>query len=203
MPHYRLLLSILVLMSATTGQAQAVRKKQLLMSVGGGFGIMNVFSDRDDITVEGLGAGALRAAFGYAVGKRISLGIHYDRVGSTWHNGGLDRLHMTTYLLSLVYRPWISERSAWELEVAFGTSAASLFPLESRLPYTTTGGAVNASVRYFSMWTNTLGLFIAADHASSNSTELVLEGGLVNPGGDRSRLQWNSPRVTAGLLVRF
>lgn len=173
------------------------------MSVGGGFGIMNVFSDRDDITVEGLGAGALRAAFGYAVGKRISLGIHYDRVGSTWHNGGLDRLHMTTYLLSLAYRPWISERSAWELEVAFGPSAASLFPLESRLPYTTTGGAVNTSVRYFSMWTNTLGLFIAADHASSTSTELVLEGGLVNPDGTRSRLQWNSPRVTAGMLVRF
>lgn len=203
MPHYRLLLSFFVLMLAAPSQAQAVRKKQLLMSVGGGFGIMNVFSDRDDIAVEGLGAGALRAAFGYAVGKRISLGIHYDRVGSTWHNGGLDRLHMTTYLLSLAYRPWISERSAWELEVAFGPSAASLFPLESRLPYTTTGGAVNTSVRYFSMWTNTLGLFIAADHASSNSTELVLEGGLVNPGGERSRLQWNSPRVTTGLLVRF
>lgn len=191
------------LLLATGAQAQAVRKKQLLMSVGGGFGILNVFSDRNDITVEGLGSGALRAAFGYAVGKRISLGIHYDRVGSTWHNGGLDRLHMTTYMLSLAYRPWMSDKSAWEMEVALGPSAASLFPLESRLPYTAGGGAFNFSLRYFSMWTNTLGLFIAADHTTSSSEELVLEGGLVNPDGFKSRLQWNSPRVTAGLLVRF
>ncbi len=203
MPFSRSILALLLVLLVAPSQAQAVRKKQLLMSVGGGFGIMNVFSDRADIAVEGLGAGALRAAFGYAVGKRVSLGIHYDRVGSTWHNGGLDRLHMTTYLLSVAYRPWISDRSAWELEFAFGSSAASLFPLESRLPYTNTGGAVNVSLRYLSMWTNTLGVFIAGDHASSSSEELVLEGGLVNPNGVRSRLQWNSPRVTAGLLVRF
>jgi len=197
--------SLLLLVIATIGsvQAQAVRRKHLLMSVGGGIGVLNVYSDRRDIAVEGLGSGAFRAAFGYAVADRWSLGVHYDRIGSAWHNGGLDRLHMTTYLLSIAYRPWVSDRSAVELEFAFGAMAASLFPNETRLPYTTTGGAAEFGVRYIGMMSGTIGAFVALDHATSSSNELVLEGGLVNPDGVKSRIQWNSPRLAAGMVVRF
>lgn len=185
------------------GHAQAVRKKQLLMSVSGGPGVVNLFSDRDDIAVDGLGSGALRAAFGYAIAHRWSLGFHYDRIGSTWHNGAVDRFHMTTYMISSSYRPWTGTHAALELEFAFGPTAASLFPLDSRLPYTATGAVLNVGCRYMAMVTNTIGAFAAFDHAASDSQELLLEGGLVNPGGIRSRIQWNSPRVTGGMLVRF
>lgn len=184
-------------------RGQAVRKKHLVMSVGGGVGVMYLYSDRKDILVEGLGCGVFRAAFGYAVGNRLSLGIHYDRIGSTWHNGGVDRVHMTTYMLGFAYRPWTSDRSAFEGEFAFGPTAASLFPLDSRLPYTATGSVMNFSVRYISLFNRSLGAFISLDHAASSSNELRVEGGLVNPGGERSRIQWNSPRVSAGLVVRF
>jgi len=197
--------SILLLVLATIGtvQAQAVRRKHLVMSVGGGIGVMNVYSDRRDIAVEGLGSGAFRAAFGYAVADRWSLGIHYDRIGSAWHNGGLDRLHMTTYLLSVAYRPWVSERSALEFEFAFGAAASSLFPNDTRLPYTAAGGAAEFGLRYLGMMSGTIGAFIALEHATSSSDELVLEGGLVNADGTKSRVQWNAQRLTAGMIVRF
>jgi len=196
-------ITLILILCATIGHAQAIRAKHLVMSVGGGVGVLNVFSDRDDIEVVGLGSGAFRAAFGYAVGRRWSLGMHYDRVGSTWHNGGLDRLHMTTYMPGIAYRPWVSERSAMELELALGVSAGSLFALETRLPYTASGGVVNVSYRYIGMLSGTIGAFVALDHTASSSDELRLEGGLVNANGELSRIQWNSQRVTCGLVVRF
>lgn len=186
-----------------TALSQGVRRKHLVMSVGGGIGIMNLYSDRKDIAVQGLGAGTTRAAFSYAIADRWSLGMHYDRVGSAWHNGALDRLHMTNYLLSVGYRPWIGERWAVECELGIGAMAASLFPVDSRLPYTTTGSSISIGIRYQYMYSQTIGLFIGADHAASGSAELVVDGGLVNPDGTRSRIQWNSPRVAAGMLVRF
>lgn len=182
---------------------QGVRRKQLMMSIGGGIGVMNLYSDRKDIAVQGLGSGILRAAFGYAITDRWSLGIHYDRIGSVWHNGALDRLHLTTYMLGLGYRPWVGDRSAVEFELGLGSMNAALFPVESRLPYTTTGSVLNLSVRYHYMYSNTIGLFTALDHAASSSNELVVEGGLVNADGSKTRIQWNSPRITAGMVVRF
>lgn len=183
--------------------AQAVRRKHLVMSVAGGVGVMNLFSDREDIGVEGLGSGAMRAALGYAIADRWSLGVHYDRIGSAWHNGGVDRLHLTTYLLGFTYRPWIGERYAVEAELGIGAMNAALFPEGSRLPYTTTGSVVNVSVRYQYMYSHTIGVFTALDHGSSSSGELVVDGGLVNTDGTRTRIQWNSTRLTAGMLVRF
>ncbi|MBL7951606.1 MAG: hypothetical protein JNM62_07790 [Flavobacteriales bacterium] len=190
-------------MAAQSAAGQGVRRKHLVMSVGGGIGMINLYSDRKDILVEGLGVGALRAAFGYAITDRWSLGVHYDRVGSTWHNGALDRLHMTNYLFSVGYRPWVGTSAAVEFELALGAMAASLFPVDSRLPYTTTGSAVSLGARYHYMYNTTLGVFLALDHTASGSSELVVDGGLVNADGTRSRIQWNSPRATAGLVVRF
>ena len=196
-------LLIAVLGFGHVAMGQGVRRKHLVMSIGGGIGTINLYSDRKDIAVEGLGAGAMRAAFGYAISDRWSLGMHYDRVGSAWHNGALDRLHLTNYLLSVGYRPWVGEHSAVEIDLALGAMAASLFPVDSRLPYTTTGSAISLGVRYQFMYSNTIGVFIGADHAASGSSVLVVDGGLVNADGTISRIQWNSPRVTTGLLVRF
>lgn len=174
------------------------------MSVSGGLGIMNIYSGRDDILVEGLGCGAVRAAFGYAISDRWSLGIHYDRVGSAWHNGAVDRLYMSNHLLSVAYRPWVSAYSAFELEIAFGPTTASLFMPDTRLPYTATGSALSGGVRYLGMMSGTIGAFVALDHVASSSEVLTHEhGSALRPGNEAVRIQWNSPRVTAGLLVRF
>ncbi len=199
----RICLCSCLVLGALVVSAQGVRRKHLVMSMGGGIGLLNLYSDRDDIAVEGLGGGALRAAFGYAITDRWSLGMHYDRIGSGWHNGALDRLHLTTYLLGVAYRPWIGDRYAVEVELGLGSTNAALFPVASRLPYTTTGAALNLSLRYQYMYSRTMGVFIALDHAASNSSELVVDGGLVNPDGTRTRIQWNSPRLTGGVLVRF
>lgn len=200
---WRIVLSCCLVLCTLLTSAQGVRRKHLVMSVGGGIGMMNLYSDRDDIAVQGLGGGALRAAFGYAISDRWSLGIHYDRIGSGWHNGALDRLHLTTYMLGIAYRPWIGDRYAVEAEFGFGSMNAALFPVESRLPYTTVGGVMNISLRYQYMYSRSIGVFIALDHAASSSEELVVDGGLVNMDGTRTRIQWNSPRVTAGMLIRF
>lgn len=197
------LVLLVCLLTGLCTHGQGVRRKHLVMSLGGGIGVINLYSDRHDIGVEGLGAGALRVAFGYAITDRWSLGFHYDRIGSTWHNGALDRLHLTDYLFTVGHRPWVGPRSAVLLNLGFGAMAASLSPVDARLPYTTTASCISLGVRYVYMATGTIGWYVAADHAASGSGELVVEVGSVNPDGSRSRMQWNSPRITSGLVVRF
>lgn len=196
----------LFLLVNSAGLAQAVERKHLVMSFAGGGGQLNLFSDRKDIAASGLVCGAFRAAFGYAISDKWSLGIHYDRIGTAELQEGVtgsDRLHVTTYLLAATFRPWNKGRSALQCEMAVGPTAAALFPIDSRLPYTNQGTALALSVNYLHMLNRTLGWFVAGDQVTSSSNELVVDGGQVNPDGRISRLQWNSQRFTAGLVVRF
>ncbi len=194
---------LLGLLKADTAGAQAVEARHLVMTVGGGAGMLNMASDRPDLADVGVESGALRFAFGYAFSQRWSLGVHYDRIGTAYHGGVLDHLHVTTYLLEGTYRPWVGQRAAMECTLGIGASALSLFPYGARLPYTGSGSTLSVGVRYWHMVTYTLGFFTAVDHATSSSNALVVNGGTVDPDGSDTRVQWNSQRVTAGLLVRF
>lgn len=202
----RILQSLLLLAGLSTltaASAQAVEAKHLVMTLGGGVGILNMASDRADLADQAVESGAVRFAFGYAIARRWSLGIHYDRVGTTNHAGVLDHLHMTTYLLEGTYRPWVGQRATVECTLGIGTAAVALFAKDNRLPYTGTGSALAIGLRYWHMITYTLGIFAAVDHAASSSNALVVNGGTVDPDGTETYMQWNSQRITTGLLVRF
>ncbi|HRH70737.1 MAG TPA: hypothetical protein PLB89_14645 [Flavobacteriales bacterium] len=183
--------------------AQAVEARHLVMSVGGGAGMLNMASDDADLADQGVESGALRFAFGYAFSPRWSLGIHYDRIGTAYHGGILEHLHVTNYLVEGTYRPWVGQRAMAECTFGVGASVLALFPYGARLPYTGNGATVSVGVRYGHMITHTLGFFAAADHAASSSNALEVNGGVVDPDGTATHVQWNSQRITAGMLVRF
>lgn len=200
-PGHLLLLACLLQLSGAL--AQAVERKHLMMTVGGGLGVLNMSSDRADLTDRTITSGALRFAFGYAIAPRWSLGVHYDRIGTAFHDGILEQLHVTTYMLEGSYRPWTGQHATVEFVLGLGVSAGALFPYGERLPYTSAGTVANIGVRYLHMVGHTLGFFGAMDHAASSSDEIVVNGGTVNPDGSKTRVQWNSQRITAGLLIRF
>ena len=141
--------------------------------------------------------------FGYAIADRWSLGIHYDRVGSARHDGLLARARATTYLFEGAYRPSIGQRAFLEIHLGLGAHVTALFPTTERLPYTATGSAVGLGIRYAHLLSGTVGLYLAADHAASSNDGLTLNGGRVNADGSTSFVQWNTQRITAGLMVRF
>jgi hypothetical protein len=199
----RFLTTCILLSVSIATPAQAVERHHLLTTLGAGAGVVRLASDRDDLAEEALECGALRFAFGYAITDRWSIGFHYDRIGSAFHSGSLEHLHLTTYLLEGSYRPWTGQRASVECSAGIGATAAALFPYGSRLPFTAGGSAFAIGARYLYLLTGTLGLFVSADHATTSSNELVLEGGEVNADGSISRLQWNGQRITAGVLVRF
>lgn len=183
-------------------RAQAVQHKHLLISASGGAGVMALVSDRVDLTTT-TACNAFRFSFAYALSDKWSLGVHYDRIGSNEPDGDLDRLHLTTYLLEGTYRPWIGDRAVVECTVGLGASAASLFPEGARLPYTASGGAFTLGVRYVHLLSNTVGLMVGSEHAMAGAGNVLLEGDSVNPDGSVSTLEWNSQRLTAGMVVRF
>lgn len=198
-----LIAPLLNMFMAAPAAAQAVEPKHLVMTVGGGVGMLNMASDRADLADQGVESGALRFAFGYAFSRRWSLGIHYDRIGTAYHAGILEHMHVTTYLLEGTYRPWVGQRATVECTTGLGGSAVALFPYGARLPYTGSGTTLSVGLRYWHMLTYTMGFFAAADHAASSSNALVVNGGTVDPDGTTTHVQWNSQRITAGLLVRF
>ena len=199
----RPLLSLYCVVQFFVCSAQTVERKHLVMTVGGGAGMLNLASDRPDLTDQRVESGTLRCAFGYAISPRWSLGFHYDRIGTAFHGGSLEHLHVTAYMLEGSYRPWIGKFSAVECTLGIGATAGSLFPFGARLPYTSSGAVVGIGVRYLHMLGHTVGFYTALDHAASSSDEIVVNGGTVNPDGSKTRVQWNSQRISAGLLVRF
>lgn len=199
----RTLLLSLLLSGSVVCTGQALHRKHLTVSLGGGAGLWQVNSDRDDLTQDALESGAIRFAFGYAIADRWSLGIHYDRVGSARHDGLLARARATTYLIEGAYRPWSGQHAFLEINLGLGAHITALFPTTERLPYTATGSAGSLGIRYAHLLSGTVGLYLAADHAASSSDALTLNGGRVNADGSTSIVQWNTQRITAGLMVRF
>jgi len=195
--------TVICMVALLDASSQAVRHKNLLVSFGAGAGQLNLFSDRKDLADLSVPTGALRFSVGYALSGKWSLGIHYDRIGSTYRGKGVERSHMTTYLIDGCYRPWVGAKAALECHLGLGPTLASMTPTGGRLPYTASGSAIAVGVRYLHLLSGTVGAFAALDHAYSSSNALNLNGGLVNPDASVSRIQWNSQRITLGLLARF
>ncbi len=197
-----LILGLLALLFLPSAEGQAVERKHLIIVFGAGAGVLQFNSNEPDLETDAMKCGAVRLNFGYAISDRWSLGIHYDRLGTSEHRN-LDRSHVTTYMLETSYRPWTGEHAALEIHAGLGAMAAALYPIDARLPFVAGGSAVALGVRYLHLITPTIGAFTAFDHTATSSNELTLEGGSVDPSGTPVKLQWNAQRISAGLFVRF
>ncbi len=196
--------TLMLFATGATLQAQAVRKGNLVTSLGGGGGILRLKSDAEGVSGQEVNCGAVRFAFAHAFNDRVSLGLHYDRLGSDESGAPLERLRITTYMLEGVWRPWTGERAALEVHAGLGTSIIALRPLAGRLPYTANTGVVAVGARYLHLLSGSIGAFLAADHALAGQGALSLDGKVLRDNaGETLTMEWSSSRMTAGLLLRF
>lgn len=184
--------------------AQSIGPKRLVTSLGGGAGALHLSRTIDDLAFGPEAAGSLTFRFAYAASRRISFGIHYDRIGTDATPSGIDRVRFTTYLAEVTYRPWQNERTALELYVALGPSVMSMRARALDLPLRAQNTSAAVGVRTTHMLSGTMGLFIALDHGGSQ--EMLVkdyDGNTIEHDGAPLRLGWNSQRLNAGLLIRF
>jgi hypothetical protein len=196
----------LLVVAALSGpvHGQAVRAKQLLTSYGVGAGWSSLSSATEVLVARGSASGSVQFAAGYALSERISLGVHYDRLGSTEHPGPFQRFRITHYHFELKVRPIVRERGAMEFGVGLGPAIMVLAPRGSRLQARANGGSLGIGLRYIRMLGATLGAYAGADITAGNDPGLTLEDApVLDDRGAQVRVGWSAFRVGAGLVVRF
>lgn len=203
-PHRSLIVPIVFALAASC-VAQAVQRKQLITSLGGGGGFTTIHSTTDSLAGSGISTGSVTFGFAYALGDRWSVGIHYDRIGSDRTGNSIELMRFTTFLLEGTYRPWIGQRAAFEARLAIGPSVMALLPIGQRSPLKATNNAASFGVRYLHMISGGIGGFIGLEHTVSNGVNITDYEGrpITNPANEQVHLDWNSQRANAGLFVRF
>lgn len=184
--------------------AQSIGPKRLVTSLGGGAGALRLTRTAEELAFGPDAAGSMTFRFAYAASRRISFGIHYDRIGTDATPSGIDRVRFTTYLAEVTYRPWQNARTALELYVALGPSVMSMRVRALDLPLRAQNTSAAVGVRTLHMLSGTMGLFLALDHGGSQ--EMIVQdynGHTIEHDGAPLRLGWNSQRLNAGLLIRF
>jgi len=191
-------------LAASALSAQAVHQKNLLITMGVGTGLVSLKSPTEVLQLDHGQCGAVRIAFGYAISDRWSLGMHYDRIGTTDHPGPVQRFRLTTYMLEGSFRPIIRKRGTVELSAGIGPSLLALTPTNGRLPARSQHGMMAFGVRYVFVISGTIGAYLGGDIAAGNEAGLAIEGAPVtDEQGNTVRTSWNSQRLGAGLVVRF
>ncbi len=183
---------------------QAVLHKHLIVSLGGGGGLLAIESNADSLNADALPSSAVRFSFAYALGDRFSLGGHYDRIGTVRHEGGVERLRFTTYLIEGTYRPIDAERTAIEVTAAAGAYIMALRPIGGLIPYDSAGPAFAFGLRYLRLINETIGLQVAIDHAQGLTQEVTFhEEPLQVTPDDPLTIGWHGQRITGGMFIRF
>lgn len=202
---FRCLPTGIALLAAVLASGQAVHRKQLITCLGAGAGLITVDHTADTLSTSNAAAGSITFRFAYALSDRWSLGLHYDRIGTDRAGGATELLRFTTYLVEGTYRPWIGERAAMELNLAVGPSVMALRTFSQSLPLRGTANAVSLGARYVHRIGSTLGAFVSVDHAAANGTTITDYNGdaIENANGDPIKLDWNSERLNAGLVLVF
>ena len=185
--------------------AQAVQRKHLITTFGGGGGFTAMDTNIDSLDAQGAETGSMRLAFAYAITDRWSLGVHYDRIGTDRTSSRTESLRFTTYMFEGTYRPWIGQRGALEVQLAFGPSLMALKPWGQGLPLKTQSTALSFGAHYLYMVSGTLGAFVSVDHTASRSSRITDYNGqpITDAENNAMQLDWNSQRVNTGLVVRF
>lgn len=185
--------------------AQAIQRKQLVTTFGGGGGFTTMNTSIDSLGTRGAETGSVRLAFAYAITARWSVGVHYDRIGTDRTSSATELLRFTTYLIEGSYRLWIGEHGALEVQLGLGPSLMALKPWNQGLPLKTQSTAIALGVRYMHMISGTIGAFASLDHSASRSANITDYNGqpVRDAQNEAMELDWNSQRVNAGLVVRF
>ncbi len=198
------LLLLLLPVTAAPVHAQAVQRKHLVMSLGGGAAIASLNGPGDSLRMQPTEAGVVHFGFDYALGDRWSLGLRFDRTGTDQQAEPFDAVRFNSVLLQLTYRPWIGQRAAVELLAALGGSRLSVDPLNELLLVTATPGVSLVGARYLRMLGGTIGTFAAVETCTSGPAPARFKDqGLVDAEGRDVLLSWNASRIAAGLIVRF
>lgn len=200
-----IILPMLLLAFGRECAGQAIQRKHLLMTFGGGAGLTMVKSSIDSLGTRSAETGEVRFAVAYAISDRWSIGVHYDRIGTDRTSSAVELLRFTTYLIEGVYRPWVGSKAAVEVQFAFGPSLMSMKPWGQGLPLKCQSTAFALGARYLHMFSGTVGGFAAVDHAASRSNYVTdYNGQQITDANDNAlKLDWNSQRISAGLVVRF
>lgn len=202
----RSILTTMLLFAFASGcVAQAIQRKHLVMTFGGRVGLTTVSSSIDSLGTRSAETGEVRFAVAYALSDKWSLGVHYDRIGTDRTSSAVELLRFTTYLVEGVYRPWIGEKAAIEVQFAFGPSLMAMKPWGQGLPFKCQSTAFAFGTRYLHMFSGTVGAFASVDHAASRSANITdYNGQQITDAADNALpLDWNSQRISAGLVVRF
>lgn len=188
---------------AVEAVAGPILPKNLVVSIGGGGGLLAIGSNSGPFAAHALWSSAVRFSFGYALGEHFSIGGHYARIGSVVHPV-LDRVRFTNYLVEGTYRIHNGEAGVLETAIGFGPQIGTLRPANVSLPYDLRGLAINGGVRYLHSITAGLGLSVAFDHIQAFTSDVTFAGDpLLTGNGDRSFVFWNSTRITASMFFKF
>jgi len=184
---------------------QAVQRKHLITSLGGGGGFTSIHNTTDSLAGSGIATGSVTFSFAYALGDRWSIGVHYDRIGSDNAGSSIALMRFTTYMLEGTYRPWVGQRAAIETRLAIGPSVMALQSFDRALPLKATNNAAALGIRYLRLFSGGVGAFIGLEHTASNGVSVTDYEGhpIANAANEQLQLDWNSQRLNAGLFVRF
>lgn len=196
---------LLLLLFTVECTAQAIHRKHLVMTFGGGAGITTMKSSIDSLGMRSAETGEVRFAVAYAISDKWSIGMHYDRIGTDRTSSAVELLRFTTYMIEGVYRPWIGEKAAIEVQLAFGPSLMAAKQWGQGLPMKCQSTALAVGARYLHMFSGTVGAFASVDHATSRSAHITdYNGQQITDAADNAlKLDWSSQRISAGLVVRF
>jgi hypothetical protein len=190
---------------AVASAAQAVQRKQLITSAGGGVGLLSIERTDPLIGTSNTTAGVFTFRAAYALGDRWSLGVHYDRIGSDRAGEVVEMVRFTNYMLEGIYRPVIGEHGALEVGVALGPTIMSMLTDLADLPVVGRTGTLNVGVRYLHELGGSFLLFVAADHAAAGGMEVTTYQGerIRYANGEQLKLDQNSQRLSVGFALRF
>ncbi|HRD53215.1 MAG TPA: hypothetical protein PKY96_11270 [Flavobacteriales bacterium] len=201
----RLLFLFVACMATGMVQGQAIARKNLITSLGGGTGLLTISRAADSVSASAVLSGAITFRVQYAFTKRFSLGIQYDRIGSDRIGKAVDHVRFSTLFISGSYRPWIGERAFVEAHAAIGTAALSLDLFALSLPVVGRSGSSSIGARYVHRLSGTLCAFAGVEATGGSRIYLQRFDGkpFADADGQPGALDWSSQRVLVGMAVRF
>lgn len=205
MAAVRPLLLIIACAAAVAVRGQAIARKQLFTSMGGGIGLLTINRAADSVSADAVLSGTVAFRVQYAFTTRFSLGIHYDRIGSDRIGKAIDQVRFSTFGISGAYRPWIGERAFVEVHGAIGTAALSLELNAISLPVVGRSACNSIGARYVHLLSNTVCGFVGLEATGGTRIAVQRYDGMpfTDADGRAGGLDWSSQRAVVGIAVRF
>ncbi|MBK6343078.1 MAG: hypothetical protein IPF41_10960 [Flavobacteriales bacterium] len=205
MAAFRPLVLMIACAAAAAVHGQAIARKQLFTTLGGGIGLLTIDHAADSVSANAALSGVVTFRVQYAFTKRFSLGLLYDRIASDRIGKAIDQVRFSTFLISGAYRPWISERAFVEVHGAIGTASLSLELNALSLPVVGRSGCSSIGARYVHLLSNTVCGFVGIEATGGARIYVQRYDGMpfTDADGQSGGLDWSSQRAAVGIAVRF